>query len=62
MDELFEEGLEALALLDDGFWLGWSVGWSLYKFHADQFQHGLDSFFHCLALRRQVVSLLYQRL
>jgi hypothetical protein len=36
MDVLFKATLGALALLDDGLWSGWSVGWPFFRFHADQ--------------------------
>jgi hypothetical protein len=36
VDVLLEAGPRALALMDDGLWSGWSVGWPLFRFHADQ--------------------------
>jgi hypothetical protein len=60
VDVLLEAGPRALALMDDGLWSGWSVGWPLFRFHADQVQHRLYSFFHRFTLQRQVLLFLHQ--
>jgi hypothetical protein len=60
MDVLLEAGLGALAFLDNGIGLHWLVGWPLFWFQTNQVQHELDSLFHRLALRRQVLLFLHQ--
>jgi hypothetical protein len=61
VNELLEAGLEALAFLNNGLWSDWPVGWTLFRFHTNQVQHGLDSFLHRFVLRRLVVLFLHQR-